>query len=60
MITKEQFKAYLRVRDSGSTNMFDVKNVIELAEESTGVRLTKDDCIEIMKNFGNLEEKYQE
>ena len=51
-ITKEQFAAYVRVQMSGVTNMFDVRNVTAL----TG--LNKNQIMEIMKTYGELEEKY--
>tara|TARA_R110000772_G_scaffold240425_1_gene352635 strand:- start:119 stop:358 length:240 start_codon:yes stop_codon:yes gene_type:complete len=51
-ITEEQFTAYVRVQKSGVTNMFDLRNVISL----TG--LNKEQCLEIMSNYGKLEEKY--
>ena len=46
------FVKYLDCRDSGVTNMFDVRNVTAL----TG--LSKEQIIYIMKNFSELEEKY--
>ena len=51
-ITKDQFEAYVRVQKSGVTNMFDLNNVKSL----TG--LNKEQCLEIMSNYGELEEKY--
>jgi len=51
-ITKEQFTAYVRVQKSGVTNMFDLKNVKAL----TG--LNKEQCLEIMSNYGELDKKY--
>ena len=51
-ITKEQFTAYVRVQKSGVTNMFDLKNVTAL----TG--LDKEQCLEIMSNYGELDKKY--
>ena len=51
-ITKDQFTAYVRVQKSGVTNMFDVRNVTAL----TG--LNKNQIMEIMKTYGELEEKY--
>ena len=53
-ITKEQFEAYVDVQMSGVTNMMNVTLVGEL----TG--LTRNECIEIMKNYGTLKEKYDE
>ena len=43
---------YEDVRKSGVTNMFDLRNVTAL----TG--LSKEQIMYIMKNFGELEEKY--
>jgi hypothetical protein len=51
-MTKEKFLRYLLVRNSGKTNMFDVRLVGDL----TG--LSKDDLIDIMKNYGSYEDKY--
>jgi len=46
------FVKYLDVRDSGVTNMFDLRNVTAL----TG--LSKEQIMYIMKNFSELEKKY--
>ena len=46
------FIKYLDCRDSGVTNMFDLRNVTAL----TG--LSKEKIMYIMKNFDKLEEKY--
>lgn len=54
MITKEKMETYESIRSSGITNMFDVKAVIFLSEDI----LTKEDCIEIMKNYKSLMEKF--
>jgi hypothetical protein len=51
-MTKKKFLRYLLVRNSGKTNMFDVRLVGYL----TG--LSKDDLIDIMKNYGSYEDKY--
>ena len=58
MITKEKFKAYQNVRESGITNMFNLKNVIIAAETFNDIELTKKDCIKIMGNYGKLKKKY--
>lgn len=52
--TKEQFEEYVRIRDSGITNMFDTKFICTIS--TTG--LTRDLCLEIMQNFGKLAEEY--
>lgn len=53
-ITKEEFEAFVRVRDSGVTNMFDVKVV----SRYTG--LSGDKIFDIIMNFDILCEKYPE
>ena len=52
MITKEQFKSYENVRISGITNMYAINTVQKLSG------LTRKQCIEIMKNYTELKEKY--
>ena len=51
-ITEEQFEAYKDVQQSGVTNMFDVRTVGELSG------LEKEEIMTIMKNYGELNEKY--
>lgn len=51
-ITKEQFTAYEKVRQSGVTNMFNT----ELVSELSG--LERADCIEIMKNYNELDKQF--
>ena len=51
-ITKEEFLAYERVRESGVTNMFGVKTVEQLSG------LSKSEIMDIMQNYGELKEKY--
>lgn len=53
--TKEQFEDYVRIRDSGVTNMFDIKTVCSYS--ITG--LTRDICIYIMRSFMELAEEYE-
>ena len=53
-ITKNQFNRYEGVRLSGATNMFDVRNVTALSG------LNKEEIMTIMKNYGQLKEKYDE
>ena len=53
-ITKKQFNRYEGVRLSGATNMFDVRNVKVLSG------LNKEQIMVIMKNYGQLKEKYDE
>jgi len=55
MITKKKIQVYEDVRQSGLTNMFDIKSVIALSREL----LTKADCIDIMQNYSTYIEKYK-
>ena len=55
-MTKEKFITYEEVRQSGLTNMFDVRRVIELS----GDELTKEDCLDIMKNYSKYKEEFSE
>lgn len=52
--TKEQFEDYIKIRNSGVTNMWDVHTVCALS--NTG--LTKDNCVFIMYNFNDLAKEY--
>lgn len=52
--TKEQFQEYVAIRDSGVTNMFDVRYITSISD--TG--LTKPICIYIMQNFQELADEY--
>ena len=52
--TKEQFEEYVSIRDSGITNMFDVRYIMDISD--TG--LTKPICIYIMEHFRELAEEY--
>jgi hypothetical protein len=51
---KAKFLAYEDVRQSGQTNMFDVRVVQMLAD----VELSKQDIMYIMQNYGELKAKY--
>ena len=53
--TKEQFEEYVSIRDSGITNMFDVRYIMNISD--TG--LTEPICIYIMKHFRELAEEYE-
>ena len=54
MITKEQFKAYEKVRKGGKTNMFDVNQVMRLSK----FELNLEEINEIMKTYSELMGKY--
>jgi hypothetical protein len=51
---KQKFLDYERIRQSGVTNMFDVRTVCLCSFED----LTREDCLYIMKNYAELAEKY--
>lgn len=53
--TKAQFEDYVAIRDSGMTNMFDVRTVCNLS--CTG--LTSEICLYIMTNFRALAKEYE-
>ena len=57
-ITQEQFEAYEEVRESGETNMFDVRAVFALAEAYCDVVLTREEVLLIMNSSSELQEKY--
>lgn len=52
MIDAQQFASYEVVRRSGITNMYAVQTVCDLAN------LEKAEVMEIMKNYGELKERY--
>jgi hypothetical protein len=54
MITKEEFLSYVRVQESGVTNMFDVNNVTMLSG------LTREQYFDIMKNYDKYNKEYVE
>ena len=54
MITEKKFNTYLKIQNSGKTNMFDVKMVQIL---SKGI-LSKQDILEIMDNYEELNNKF--
>ena len=53
-MNKEKFDSYVRVQRSGITNMVNIQAVISLAD----VVLTKEDCIDIMKNYEKYETEF--
>ena len=52
-ITEKEFLRYEKVRQSGVTNMFDVRTVERLSG------LQKEKIFEIMKNYRRLKHKYK-
>lgn len=53
--TKEQFEEYVAIRDSGITNMFDVRFITEISD--TG--LNRQICMYIMEHFDELADEYE-
>ncbi len=51
---KSQFMDYVRIRNSGVTNMFDIRTVCEYSH--TG--LTRENCFYIMSHFMELADEY--
>ena len=49
-ITKDQFKAYERVRASGKTNMWDINRVVQLSK----YQLDRETALEVMKHYTEL------
>ena len=60
MITKEKFSTYVKVQREGLTNMFDVSAVIGLSRKFTDEELTKEDCLDIMKNYEKYEKDFKD
>ena len=52
--TKEQFEEYVRIRNSGVTNMFNIRYI----EMISATGLDKDICLYIMEHFSELAEEY--
>ena len=52
MNEKEKFEKYVKVQNSGVTNMFDVATVCRLSG------LEREDAMDIMENYEELMEKY--
>lgn len=58
-VSKEKFRAYVKVQKSGITNMFNIAHVIEAADKIFEVELTREDCIYIMENYKKLMEAFK-
>ena len=52
--TKKQFEDYVRIRDSGATNMWATNVVCYLSD----TKLTQGHCLYIMEHFMELAEEY--
>jgi hypothetical protein len=51
-ITQDEFDSYVEVQESGITNMFNVSVVSDYSG------LSKDKIMTIMKNYGDLNDRY--
>ena len=51
-ITQDEFDSYVEVQESGITNMFNVSVVSDYSG------LSKDKIMTIMKNYGELNDRY--
>ena len=51
---EEKFKAYVKIQESGATNMFHVTRVVDLSNYV----LNRADSFYIMDHYSELEEKY--
>lgn len=53
--TKEQFQEYVDIRNSGVTNMWDVRTI----EKISTAGITRNHCFYIMENFEELAKEYK-
>ena len=51
-ITRRKFNDYRRIQFSNITNMWAVQTVVDLSDD-----LTREECLDIMKNYGDYEKK---
>lgn len=58
-MTKKKFKAYLTVRESGITNMFDLPEVKQLARKLANTELTSEEIFDAMSNFAKYSRMYK-
>lgn len=53
--TKRQFREYIRIRDSGETNMWDFKYILSISK----TKLTNYNLMYIMNHFDELSKEYK-
>jgi len=53
-VSKEDFQAYLKVQNSGKTNMFDLRTVVKLSG------LSREKILEIMTNYRKYKKRWEE
>jgi len=54
IMTEDKFRQYQSVRESGMTNMFDVKQVVNLSDD-----LTREEVFDIMKNYSKYTKEFE-
>jgi hypothetical protein len=52
-ITEKKFRDYVRVQNSGVTNMFNLNMVMSLSG------LTREECLNIMENYAEYYKKFK-
>lgn len=52
-ISEQDFQAYLKVQNSGKTNMFDLRNVVKLSG------LSREKILEIMTNYRKYKKRWE-
>lgn len=57
-ITREQFTTFEEIRKSGVTSMLAAATVSRLARCKYGITITRDDVIDIVRNYQSLEKAY--
>ena len=55
MVTKKEFEEYERIRETGKTNMFAIREVVSM---SNGI-LDTESCLIIIKNYSKLEQQFK-
>lgn len=53
-MTKGKFKIYHKIQMSGITSMYNIERIINFSRG----KLTKEDCLDIMANYKEYEEKW--
>lgn len=58
-ITEEQFKIYEEIRESWTTNMFDISKVKKTMLDEYDLLMTPKEIFTIMKNYDKLKEMFR-
>lgn len=59
-VTEEIFKAFDEVRESGLCNMFDRMTATDLAQDMTGIKITKEQYYDIVRNYDEYSSRWGE